>query len=76
MIQQIIYPKSKNVTLKFEFPENWIGKKITVMCDEENDTVKIENKLSSKTSVSSIFDDCRIDLKKFKFNREEANQYE
>ena len=27
MIQQVIYPKSKNFTLELEIPKNWIGKK-------------------------------------------------
>jgi hypothetical protein len=76
MIQQVIYPKSKSFTLKLEIPENWIGKKITVLCNEGIDFVKFENKLNSKKSISSIFEDCRIDLKNFKFNRDEANSYE
>lgn len=76
MIQQIIYPKSKNFTLQLEIPENWIGKKITVLCDEDNEFDIAENQLSFKKSISTIFDDCRVDLKNFKFNRDEANNYE
>ena len=45
-------------------------KKVTITIDEELPT------LAKKASRRAIFDKCRLDLTNFKFNRDEANDYD
>jgi len=45
-------------------------KKVTITVDEESPTP------AGRVSRRTIFDKCRLDLSNFKFNRNEANNYE
>ena len=72
MIKETIIPTSVAYTLNF--PENWIGKTITILYGTENEDVILTNN-EPITNASDIFDDCKIDLSNYKFNRSEANDY-
>lgn len=68
MIRTIIIPSSQ--TISFDVPKKYIGKEIQVIAFEKEEGTA--NKHLQKKIVS--FDTICIDTKKFKFNREEANE--
>jgi len=68
MIRTIIIPNSR--TISFDVPKKYIGKEIQVIAFEKEE--RKEDKHLNKKTVS--FDTISIDTKKFKFNREEANE--
>jgi hypothetical protein len=76
MITQIIEPTSNTFNLQVQIPDDLIGKKVAISyeVDETNEFQKNIN--NSFVKASDIFKDCRISLKDFKFNRDEANDYE
>jgi hypothetical protein len=77
MIRQIIIPTSNTYTLQLQIPNSMIGKKIAVIYDEEEDVLVEEQKPTpTKIKASEIFKDCKVSLKDYKFNRDEANDYE
>ncbi len=78
MIRQIIIPTTNTYTLQLQIPDSMIGKKVAVIYDEEED-IAVEEKQPTKDNivdVSKIFDGYRVNMKDFKFNRDEANDYE
>ena len=77
MIRQTIVPTTNSYTLQLKIPDSMIGKQVTVFYDEEED-IAVEDKPATKImkNASDIFKDCRVSLKDFKFNRDEANDYE
>jgi hypothetical protein len=68
MIRTIVIPNSR--TISFDVPQKYIGKEIQVIAFEKEEG--IEKKQLHKKVVS--FDTISIDTKKFKFNREDANE--
>jgi hypothetical protein len=76
MTTQIITPTSNTFNLQLQIPDNLIGKKVAVTyeVDDTVETQKAETKNTIK--ASEIFKDCLVSLKNFKFNRDEANDYE
>jgi hypothetical protein len=77
MIRQTIVPTTNSYTLQLKIPDSMIGKQVTVFYDEEED-IAVEDGPATNTmkNASDIFKDCRVSLKDFKFNRDEANDYE
>ena len=73
LVREIIYPTENNYTLRL--PDEMIGKQVEVIAFEIGKTPKksIQNDLKD---IQDIFKDNRIDLSNFKFNRDEANNYE
>lgn len=76
MIRQIIVPTSNSYTLQLQIPDSMIGKNVAVIYDEEENADQPNEALANTESVSEIFKDCRVSFKDFKFNRDEANDYE
>ena len=76
MIRQTIVPTSNSYTLQLQIPDNLIGKQVTVFYDEEEIAELPKETPANTESASEIFKDCRVSLKDFKFNRDEANDYE
>ena len=74
LIREIIIPTQSTYTLNI--PESMIGKEIEVLAFE------IENQTISKPTVDGYEDfllsltNLKADLSNFKFNRDEANDYE
>ena len=68
MIRTIVIPNTR--TISFDVPQKYIGKEIQVIAFEKEEG--IEKKQLHKKVAS--FDTISIDTKKFKFNREEANE--
>ena len=76
MIRQTIVPTSNSYTLQLQIPNSMIGKQITVFYDEE-EVMELQTKVPAKTKKAiDIFKDCSVDLTNYKFNRDEANDYE
>jgi hypothetical protein len=73
MTTQTIVPTSNILQLKI--PDNLIGKELEISYEEKKKEVK-KNKTITKFKASDIFKDCRVDMSNFKFNRDEANDYE
>jgi hypothetical protein len=76
LIREIIYPTENNYTI--HLPDELIGKEVEVIAFEIEKTPKKLN--SDKTErlkdLQSIFKKNRIDLTNFKFDRDEANNYD
>lgn len=78
MIRQIVVPTQNNYTL--ELPDEMVGKKVEVIVFEiEN--VTTENNGTNNTekrlrNIKKIFQDNLIDMSNYKFNRDEANNYD
>ena len=73
LIREIIYPTENNYTLRL--PDEMIGKQVEVIAFEIEKTPKKSTQNNLK-DIQDIFRDNRIDLSNFKFNRDEANNYE
>jgi hypothetical protein len=73
MTTQTIVPTSN--ILQVQIPDNLIGKELEFSYKEKRSETK-QNKTTSKFKASDIFKDCRVDLSNYKFNRDEANDYE
>jgi hypothetical protein len=75
MITQIIVPTSN--ILQVQIPDNLIGKEVEFSYEEKMSATKTtENSIKSKFKASDVFKDCRVDLSNYKFNRDEANDYD
>jgi hypothetical protein len=77
MTTQIIEPTSRIFSVQVQIPEDLVGKKVAFSY-EQVEVVEEPNTETIKSieSISDIFKDCRVSLKDFKFNRDEANDYE
>jgi len=73
MYTEVIIPSQTTIILTL--PEEMVGKKISIKA-EEIDNITNENIAGRRVKLQSIFADCNIDLKNFKFDRNEANDYE
>lgn len=80
LIREIIYPTENNYTLRL--PDEMIGKEVEIIAFEIEKTPKkvvsdkMERLEASLLNLQSIFKDNRIDLSNFKFDRDEANNYD
>lgn len=88
LIREIIFPTENTYTI--HLPEEMVGKQIEIIAFEiekktqEPQSDKMERLVKSLASlpidlsngVQNIFKDNLIDLSSFKFNRDEANNYE
>lgn len=75
MTTQTIVPTSN--ILQVQIPDNLIGKELEFSYEEKKvETKTKQNTTTSKFKASDIFKDCRVDLSNYKFNRDEANDYE
>ena len=76
MTTQIIIPTSNTFNLQLQIPDDLIGKKVAVSY-QVDDTIDVKNNdAKNLTKASDIFKDCLVNLENFKFNRDEANDYE
>lgn len=73
MLREIITPKKAVVTLRI--PEEMVGKTVEVIAFEINDEEK-PNRLQRLQQIEDLTKSNLIDLSGFKFNRDEANNYE
>lgn len=74
LLREIIYPTKNTYTLNL--PDEMIGKQIEVISFEiEKKKIANPNK-NKKEEIKSIFKDFQINLSNFKFDRDEANNYD
>jgi len=75
MLREIIVPENNTYLLKL--PDELVGKRVEVIAfeieEKTDDSLEVNEKLKS---IREIFDGKRIDLSSFKFNRDEANDYD
>ena len=73
LIREIIFPTENTYLLKL--PDEMVGKEIEVIVFEiaKKSVSVVKNELSD---IQAIFKDNLVDLSGFKFNREEANNYD
>jgi hypothetical protein len=76
MIRQIIIPTEKTFTI--ELPEEFIGKQVEVLAFELNSNIEISDEPKYKTieELKKAFEPFTINMEGFKFNRDEANDYD
>ena len=80
LVREIIYPTENNDTLRL--PDEMIGKQVEVIAFEIEKTPKtvvsdkMERLKDSLLDLQSIFKDNRVDISNFKFDRDEANNYD
>jgi hypothetical protein len=77
MLRQIIFPSEQNFTL--QLPMEMVGKTIEVIAFEIDET-KIRKTDTTKAkrvkAIEAITKNSLVDLSNFKFNRQEANNYD
>ena len=77
MVRTILKPEKNSLTIKL--PDNFVGKVIEVIAFEidqvDNEIVTIEKKKRIE-DIDKALNKHRVDLTNFKFNRDEANDYE
>jgi hypothetical protein len=76
MITQIIEPTSNVFNLQLQIPDDLIGKKVAVSYEQEEFTEQPKQTVNSIENIREIFKDCRVKFGNYKFNRDEANDYE
>ncbi len=77
MVREIITPQSSVVTVRL--PEEMVGKTVEVIAFEIEPENIIDNKLTKEQELQRIRDltsSSLIDLSNFKFDRNEANNYD
>lgn len=78
MIRTIIKPTKNSLTIRL--PDNLVGKMVEVLAFEvktakDNETITVDNKNRIKALEKGL-NKYRVDLSDFKFDREEANDYD
>jgi hypothetical protein len=77
MVREIITPQSPIVTVRL--PEEMVGKTVEVIAFEIEPEITKDNKLTKEKELQRIRDltsSSLIDLSNFKFDRNEANNYD
>lgn len=76
MLRQIIKPTQNALTL--QLPDELVGKTVEVIAFEiEGEKVQEQSSKADRVkNVIEIFDGYRVDLSNFKFDRNEANDYD
>lgn len=76
LIREIIVPTDNTYLLKL--PDEMIGKQVEVIAFEikANRHVDIEEMERRRMEIREIFKDSLVDLSNFKFDRDEANNYD
>ncbi|MGG7662984.1 hypothetical protein [Dyadobacter sp. BHUBP1] len=76
LVRKIIVPTSTTFTLTL--PKEMIGKEIEVVASEVK-APRVLTELEKQQrieAIEAIFKDSRVDLSNFKFDRDEANNYD
>jgi hypothetical protein len=73
LIREIIFPTENTYTL--HLPEEMIGKQVEIIAFEIEKTPE-DTKKKNIDDIKAIFKDSLIDLSNYKFDRDEANNYE
>ena len=77
MVRTILKPEKNSLTIKL--PDNFVGKVIEVIAFEidqvDNEIAAVEKKKRIE-DIDKALNKHRVDLTNFKFNRDEANNYE
>lgn len=73
MFTQTIIPKSKSVTI--QLPDSFISKEVKLIAIVENDKMPSHPRKSISDLKKELLG-ITVNLKGFKFNRDEANDYE
>ncbi|MEA5141255.1 hypothetical protein [Arcicella rigui] len=75
LIREIIVPTQNTYTLNL--PDEMIGKQVEVIAfeieEKQNSNV---NRMEKMQKLTDSLADLRVDLSNFKFNRDEANNYD
>ena len=79
LIREIIVPTGNSYTLNL--PDEMIGKQVEVIAFEiESSTQQANNDIEAREQkiekIREIFKDSLVDLSNFKFDRDEANNYD
>ncbi len=73
MLREIITQANPSVTL--QLPEEMVGKTVEVIAFEINEVKNITTRAQRLTQIKDLTKNSMTDLSKFKFDRDEANNY-
>lgn len=74
MLREIITPKTSVVTMRF--PEEMVGKTVEVIAFEINEGKTIPTRAQRLKQIENLTKSTLVDLSSFKFDRDEANNYD
>lgn len=74
MLREIITPKTSVVTMRF--PEEMVGKTVEVIAFEINEGKTIPTRVQRLKQIENLTKSTLVDLSGFKFDRDEANNYD
>jgi hypothetical protein len=76
MTTQIIEPTSRIYSVQVQIPDNLVGKKVAFSYEQVEVMEEPKQTANDIESIREIFKDCRVKFGNYKFNRDEANDYE
>jgi hypothetical protein len=74
MLREIIEPKKASFTMRL--PEEMVGKTVEVIAFEINDEKAIPDKTQRLLKIEELTKSTLVDLSGFKFDRDQANNYD
>ena len=74
MIREIITPKKKSITVRL--PEEMVGKTVELIAFEIERNPKVVDKPKRLRHIENLTKSTLVDLSGFKFDRDQANDYE
>ena len=74
MLREIIKPQKASFTMRL--PKEMVGKTIEIIAFEIDDNENITNKKLRFQEIEDLTKSTLVDLSGFKFNRNEANNYD
>jgi hypothetical protein len=75
MYRQIFIPNGQNISIPV--PQQWWGRKIEVIAyPVSKDTAEEQSPAAKRKKLDALLDQHLFNLRDFKFNRDEANEYD
>lgn len=74
MLREIITPSEPSFTMRL--PEEMVGKTVEVIAFEINEQKPVPDKVQRLMEIEDLTKTTLVDLSAFKFNRDQANNYD
>lgn len=83
MYRQIFTPNEQNNSIPFVIPREWYGQPVEIIVfpvldanEQSQQDFIVKERIKKREELNKILDKYLVDLSGFKFNRDEANEYD
>ena len=83
MYRTIFIPSEQNNNIPFVIPNEWYGQKVEVLVfpvfgteEQAKQELSVQERRKKREELNKLLDKYPLDLSNFKFNRDEANDYD